>query len=181
MLLCRVCYLQPFSSEGRAGLDLPHTIPDGLQMENFGQLRHWNGRRQVLLVGKDQQWYAGEQFLLKQLGQLLQDNTCTHILQANFKLLISNSASFVRSLMCHSSSPDLSLQIALHLSCRSRRSATEIKPSSHASTDLTSENRASQTHQDVCVLEIIPPIGPDLPLTSNVPNIQPEAVRLHTL
>lgn len=43
------------------------------------------------------------------------------------------------------------------------------------------ESRASQPHQDICVLKIIPPIGPDLSLTSDVPDIQPEAICLNTL
>lgn len=41
---------------------------------------------------------------------------------------------------------------------------------------LNFQSRASEPHQDICALKVIPPIGSDLALTSNVPNIQPEAV-----
>lgn len=37
------------------------------------------------------------------------------------------------------------------------------------------------THQQVCVFQVLLPEGPDLPLSSNVPNIEFHAVRSHTL
>lgn len=45
--------------------------------------------------------------------------------------------------------------------------------------DITHETM--HMYQHICVLKIIPPVRSDLALTSNVPNIQLEASRLHTL
>lgn len=42
----------------------------------------------------------------------------------------------------------------------------EYRKSAHAS---------FRTYQHICVLKIVPPVGPDLTLTSNIPNIQFEA------
>lgn len=46
--------LDPLSGQGRAGLDLPYAITDGVQVETLGDLGGRGGRQQVLLVGKDQ-------------------------------------------------------------------------------------------------------------------------------
>ena len=39
-----------------AGLDLPLTVPIGVQVEPLGDLTSWGGGGQILLVGKDQNW-----------------------------------------------------------------------------------------------------------------------------
>lgn len=46
--------LNPLTSEGGAGLNLPHAIPDGVQIETLGDLRGRGSCQQVLLVCKDQ-------------------------------------------------------------------------------------------------------------------------------
>lgn len=36
------------------------------------------------------------------------------------------------------------------------------------------------SHQQICVFKVVPPVGPDLPLASNVPNVEFEPLRLDT-
>lgn len=43
------------------------------------------------------------------------------------------------------------------------------------------KNAKFEPHQHICVLKIIPPVWPDFTLTSNIPNVQLEAIRLDTL
>lgn len=45
----------------------------------------------------------------------------------------------------------------------------------------SSKNIYNRAYQHICVLEIVPPVGADLALTSYVPNIQLEAGRLNAL
>lgn len=52
-LLCVSVYLHSLGGDCRAGLDLPHAIPDCVQIETLCQLRRRHGCHQVLLVGKD--------------------------------------------------------------------------------------------------------------------------------
>lgn len=40
---------------------------------------------------------------------------------------------------------------------------------------------SSSTHQHICVFKVVSPVRPDLPLTSNVPNIQFKTLRLDAL
>lgn len=67
------CYphLNPLTSEGGAGLDLPHPIPDGVQIKTLGDLRGRGGCQQVLFVRKDQHWHPAELLLIQKLSQLL--------------------------------------------------------------------------------------------------------------
>lgn len=45
----------------------------------------------------------------------------------------------------------------------------------------SSKSTSKRAYQYICALKIIPPVGADLALTSNVPNIQLEARRLNAL
>lgn len=65
-------HLNALPSEGRAGLDLPHAIPDGVQIQSLSDLRGRGGCQQVLLVCKDQHWNATQLLFIQQLSQLLQ-------------------------------------------------------------------------------------------------------------
>lgn len=71
-------HLNPLASEGGAGLDLPHAIPDGVQIETLCDLGGWGGGQEVLFVCKDQHRNTAQLLLIQQLSQLLQR---THICQ----------------------------------------------------------------------------------------------------
>lgn len=65
-------HLNPLASEGGAGLDLPHAIPDGVQIETLCDLGSWGGGQEVLFVCKDQHRNTAQLLLIQQLSQLLQ-------------------------------------------------------------------------------------------------------------
>lgn len=65
--------LDPLPGQGRARLDLPYAIPDGVQVETLGDLGGRRGRQQVLLVGEDQHGNAAQLLFIQQLRQLLED------------------------------------------------------------------------------------------------------------
>lgn len=73
--LSSYAHLDPLTSEGGAGLDLPHAIPDGVQIETLCDLGGRGGGQQVLLVGKDQHGDATQLLFIQQLSQLLQTHT----------------------------------------------------------------------------------------------------------
>lgn len=68
-------HLNPLASEGGAGLDLPHAIPDGVQIETLCDLGGWGGGQEVLFVCKDQHRNTAQLLLIQQLSQLLQTHT----------------------------------------------------------------------------------------------------------
>ncbi|KAG9346160.1 hypothetical protein JZ751_007978 [Albula glossodonta] len=63
--------LDALPGQGRAGLDLPQAVPDGVQVEALGDLGGRRRRQQVLLVGEDQDRNATQLLLVQQLCQLL--------------------------------------------------------------------------------------------------------------
>lgn len=63
--------LHTFSRQSRAGLDLPLSVPVGVEAQPFCDLSCRCCCHQVLLVGKYQQWDPHQRFLLSELCQLL--------------------------------------------------------------------------------------------------------------
>lgn len=64
-------YLDSLSCKSRTGLDLPHAISDGVEIQTFCNLWGWSSSEQVLLVGKDKNRNATKLLLVQQLGELL--------------------------------------------------------------------------------------------------------------
>lgn len=70
-------HLNALAGDGRARLDLPHAVSNGVQIEALGDLGSGGGRQQVLFVCKDQHRNSAQLLFIQQLSQLLQ-HTHTH-------------------------------------------------------------------------------------------------------
>ncbi len=64
-------HLNSLSCKRRAGLNLPHAVPNSVQLQALCNLRGWSSSQQVLLISKDQNRDATKFLLLQQLAHLL--------------------------------------------------------------------------------------------------------------
>lgn len=51
----------------------------------------------------------------------------------------------------------------------------------HNASFLLHHAHQHSTHQHICVFKVVSPVGPDLPLASDVPHVQLKTLRLDTL